>query len=70
MSLAEGASKALTATTEPDGATVEWASSNESVATVSEGTVTAVSAGTASITATISVDGTEYSASCAVTVPA
>ncbi len=60
----------LTATLAPTGVTsgydtVTWASSNESVATVSDGTVMAVSAGSATITAT-TVNG--YSASCAVTV--
>ncbi len=42
----------LTATTTPAGATVTWESSNTAVATVSDGKITAVAAGTATITAT------------------
>src|SRR5690606_18868682 len=37
-----------------DGASIEWSSSDESVATVEDGYVTQVSPGTATITATIS----------------
>jgi len=51
---------------QPSGVSVNWTSSNNSVATVnSSGTVTAVKAGTAVIT--VSVDG--FSATCTVTVP-
>ncbi len=61
----------LTATVLPENASdnsVTWSSSDESVATVSsEGVVTAVANGTATITATTS-DGTNLSASCEVTV--
>ncbi len=61
----------LTATILPENATcksVTWSSSDESVATVSEaGVVTAVSVGTAMISATTN-DGTNLSASCEVTV--
>lgn len=70
MSLTEGASKALTATTVPADAAVTWTSSDETAATVSDGTVTAVSEGAATITATITVDGADYTATCAVTVNA
>lgn len=68
MSLAEGASKALTATVVPEGTAVEWQSSDEGVATVDGGMVTAVGAGRANVTASITVEGTKYSAKCAVTV--
>ncbi len=57
----------LTATVIPETATdksVVWTSDNESVATVNGGIVTAVSAGTATVTATAG----ECSASCRVTV--
>ncbi|MDR1094482.1 MAG: Ig-like domain-containing protein [Clostridiales bacterium] len=47
--------------------TLSWESSDEDVATVADGVVTGVSAGTAVITATAN-DGSEKSASCAVTV--
>ena len=61
----------LIATIYPNDAankTVIWNSSNDAVATVSNnGLVTGVSAGTAAITAT-TTDGTNLSASCAVTV--
>lgn len=70
MSLAEGGTKALTATTVPADAVVTWASSDSTKATVSDGTVTAVAEGSANVTATITVDGTDYTATCAVTVTA
>lgn len=61
----------LTVTIAPDDArnkTVTWSSSDETVATVSqEGTVTAVKAGEATITATTN-DGTGLTASCIVKV--
>ena len=62
--------KTLTATVKPAGATVTWSSSNPSVATVSSGTVTGVSAGTAVITASVTVNGVTASDSCTVTVSA
>ncbi|MDR2924070.1 MAG: Ig-like domain-containing protein, partial [Treponema sp.] len=64
-----GTAGSLTATTVPTGATVTWISSNNTIATVSNGIVTAVAAGTANITATITVNGTTYTSNtCAVTV--
>lgn len=51
-----------------DNTALQWSSDNEEVATVSQdGTVTAKSAGTATITAT-TTDGSNISASCKVTV--
>lgn len=64
-----GQTLSLTETISPAEATnknVSWKSGNESVATVSDGVVTAVGAGTATITAT-TTDGAKE-ASCAVTV--
>lgn len=61
----------LKATVKPDNATnkkVNWASDKQAVATVSNGTVTAVSAGTANITATTE-DGNKVD-TCVVTVTA
>lgn len=66
-----GSSVTLVATVAPVGATdktVTWSSSNEEVATVSGGVVTAVSAGEATITVTTN-DGSK-TATCAVTVEA
>lgn len=60
----------LTATVVPAGSTVTWSTSDSSVATVTNGAVTAVAAGTATITASITVDGTAYTDACAVTVTA
>lgn len=58
----------LVATTVPADAVVGWDSSDDQVATVDGGVVAAVAQGTATITATINVGGTEYAAECAVTV--
>ena len=65
-----GATGSLTATVVPVGATVTWKSSDTTKATVSSGTVTAVAAGTCTITASITVDGVTYTDTCAVTVAA
>ena len=71
LTLQENGSDILTATVEPADATnkaVTWASSDNNIATVSEdGTVTAINAGTATITAT-AADGSGISASCNLTV--
>lgn len=69
-SLYVGDTETLTATVAPDSASnksVTWSSDNEGVATVNNGVVTAVSAGTAVITAT-AADGSGANASCTVTV--
>lgn len=71
LSLTEGDTHTLTASVSPDDATdrsVEWTSSDETVATVSpDGEVKAISAGEATITATAN-DGSETQASCTVRV--
>ena len=69
LSLLKGATAKLTATVSPTGATnkkIRWSSNNTSVATVENGTVTAVSGGTATITVTTE-DG-NHTATCEVVV--
>lgn len=63
-----GETKTLTATLTPSDTTdiLRWSSSNDSVATVSDGVVTAVGVGSATITATCG----NYSATCAISVSA
>ena len=71
MTLLKGAKEQITATVTPAGAyaTLEWKSSDESVATVNnEGVVTAVENGEANVT--VSVKGTELSETCLVIVAA
>ena len=68
-SISVGDTETLTATVAPANAlnkAVTWTSSNTSVATVSNGVVTAVAAGSATITVT-TTDGS-FTATCAVTV--
>lgn len=67
LTLTEGESEVLTATVKPDNATdktVTWSSSDASVAKVENGKVTAVKAGSA----TISAKAGDKSATCTVTV--
>ena len=69
LELTVGSSATLQETVTPDNATdksVTWESSDDAIATVENGTVTAVAAGSATITVK-TVDG-EKTASCAVTV--
>ena len=69
LSLTEGESATLTATVEPENATdkaIVWTSSDNAVATVENGVVTAVKAGTATITAACG----SAKAECTVTVTA
>ena len=52
INLDKGATATVSAITDPENLRVRWSSSNESVATVENGTVKAVGAGSATITAT------------------
>lgn len=71
LSLTVGNNETLTATVNPVASSVTWSSSATGVASVNQsGKVTAVSAGSATITASITVDGTSYTDTCAVTVTA
>jgi len=71
VTMSTGESRQLTATVYPDEAddkSVDWKSSDESVATVDEtGLVTAISNGNATITA-IATDGSGISASCGISI--
>jgi len=70
MSLENGKSEALVVSFEPANATniaVKWSSSNDSVATVLNGVITAVAPGQAIVTATLVADNTKK-AECLVTV--
>lgn len=66
--VAVGSTVTLSAVTSPTGETITWASADTSNATVSNGTVTGVAEGTATITASITVEGVTYADSCIVTV--
>lgn len=63
-----GETETLTATTVPVDAVVTWTSSDNTTATVSNGLVTYIKEGTATITASITFNGEVLSATCAVTV--
>jgi phi13 family phage major tail protein len=66
-----GSSVSLQAIVVPAGAAVTWTSSAQTYATVDEaGVVTGAAEGSATITASITVDGTNYTDTCAVTVNA
>ena len=70
--IAIGSEETITASVMPLGATnkrLNWTSSNEAVATVDNGVVTAVAVGTATITAS-ATDGSGVTATCQVTVTA
>ena len=69
VSIATQGTETLTATTVPADATVTWSSGNSSVASVSDGTITAgSSAGNTIITASITKDGVTYNDTCTVIV--
>ena len=71
IELAEGNQTTLTATVNPSNATnknVSWTSSDNAVATVANGKVTAVKAGTATIT--VKTEDGNKTATCTVTVTA
>lgn len=67
-SVPAGNTVTITATTVPDDATVAWQSLDEDVATVEDGVVTGVAAGTTTIIASFTDDYVTYTALCVVTV--
>lgn len=70
VALKVGDTARLRASTKPAGQEVTWASSSSSVATVEDGVVTAAGTGTATITATMEYDNTDYTDTCKVVVTA
>lgn len=70
LTVKAGSTASLVATTSPAGETVTWSSSSESVATVEDGVVSGVGTGSATITASMTYDGTTYTDTCKVTVEA
>lgn len=68
VSIEAGATATITATTVPNGQSVTWSTSNDAVATVANGVITAVATGTATITATMTYDGHTYTDTCNITV--
>ena len=68
LSIEEGNSATIIATTVPADAAVTWISSAEAVATVDGGTVSALTTGSTTITAKITGGSQDYSATCEVSV--
>lgn len=69
LSLYVGNVKTLVASTDPLSASIDWSSENPNIAKVdNNGQVTAVSEGTTTITASITVNQKRYEASCVITV--
>ena len=66
----DGKTLTLTAIKNPDDATLAWASTDTSIATVSNGTITAVDPGVCVITAKATKSGASAIATCVVTVVA
>lgn len=70
VSVQAGRTTTVKATTIPAGKTVTWASSDDTKATVANGVITGVAAGSATVTASFIEDGVTYSDECKVTVTA
>lgn len=68
LTIADGDTATLVATTVPSGETVVWSSSDTDVATVAAGVVTAEAEGACVIIAKITVDNKDYIDSCEVIV--
>ena len=71
VTIKEGETVTLTASTTPSGETVTWSSDDSTVASVTSGGVVSGDAvGSTIITATITVDGVDYTDTCTVIVEA
>ena len=68
ITVSDKGSERITATTMPSGQSVSWLSDDESTATVSNGTVYGVSAGTTTIRAEFEYNGKAYQKTCTVSV--
>lgn len=68
ITVSDKGSERITATTAPSGQSVSWLSDDESTATVSNGTVYGVSAGTTTIRAEFEYNGKTYQKTCTVSV--
>ena len=68
VSLSPNKSTQVIAYTNPDGQQVSWSSADPNIATVINGTITAVNSGQTVITASFSVQGITFSDSCSVYV--
>lgn len=66
-----GDTKTIVATVVPalgGGISVDWQSSDNSIVTVADGVITAIEAGYATVTASVTLEGRTFSENCAVTV--
>lgn len=70
LQLEQGETGVIEATVIPASSPVTWATSDSAIATVDNGTVTAVGEGSALITASITVEGVEYTDTATVDVAA
>lgn len=70
IAMVEDDTATIVATTAPAGQAVTWTTSDDTVATVENGLVTAEGAGTAVITASMTYGGTTYTDVCNITVTA
>lgn len=70
IALVEDENATISAITTPANQSIVWTTSDDTVATVDAGIVTAEGAGTAVITATMTYNGVDYTDSCNITVTA
>ena len=68
VTLSPGKSTSIIAYTTPDGQSVSWSSANPNIATVIDGTITAVNSGKTEIYASFTVQGVTFSDCCVVEV--